>query len=198
VKFDFSPRQAPWLRFITGARGDIFTFDVRDTSDGAGTPINGKAVRAIPSVKANLVLGPWFQTEFFANFGTGFHSNDARAVILEPGLDALARAEGYEFGIRTRPLPRLQLALTYWALNLSSELAFVGDEGTTEAVGPSRRLGGEFSARVELLDWLAFNGNFTITRANFDNGDTVPLSPRTTAYADLTARLPWGPARAWP
>jgi hypothetical protein len=41
-------------------------------------------------------------------------------------------------------------------------------------------------------DWLTFNGNFTITRANFDNGDTVPLSPRTTAYADLTARFPWG------
>jgi outer membrane receptor protein involved in Fe transport len=192
LKLDFRPSQVPWLRLITGARGDIFTYDVRDTSQGAGTPINGKAVKAIPSVKASLALGPWHQTELFANFGTGFHSNDARAVILDPTLDALARAEGYEFGIRTRPFPRLQLALTYWALNLWSELAFVGDEGTTEALGPNRRLGGEFSARVELLDWLTFNGNFTITRANFDNGDTVPLSPRTTAYADLTARFPWG------
>ena len=150
------------------------------------------AVRSIPSVKANVVLGPWYNTEFFANFGTGFHSNDARAVILDPGLDALARAQGYEFGVRVRPHPRVQASATYWALNLASELVFVGDEGTTEPAGASRRQGVEFSTQVQLFDWLTFNGNFTYTRATFDNGDAVPLAPRWTALADLTARWPWG------
>ena len=32
----------------------------------------------------------------------------------------------------------------------------------------------------------------TKTTAEFFNGDAVPLAPRLTAFADLTARLPWG------
>ena len=134
-----------------------------ETSSRTGT-LDGSAVRGIPSVKANLALGPWYNTEFFANFGTGFHSNDARAVILDPGLDALARAQGYEFGVRVRPHPRVQASATYWALNLASELVFVGDEGTTEPAGASRRQGVEFSTQVQLFDWLTFNGNFTYTQ----------------------------------
>jgi outer membrane receptor protein involved in Fe transport len=190
VKVALAPAALPWLRFNTGARGDIFSYNVQGVLED-GT-LNGSEVRAIPSVKANLALGPWYTTEFFANFGTGFHSNDARAVILDPSLDALARAQGYEFGVRVRPHPRVQASATYWALNLNSELVFVGDEGTTEASAPSRREGVEFSTQVQLLDWLAFNGNFTYTKATFDNGDAVPLAPRWTALADLTARWPWG------
>lgn len=192
VKFALAPRQLPWLRFVTGARGDIFTYNTTDLLDGPGGSLNGNETRGLASVKANLVLGPWFNTEFFANFGTGYHSNDARAIILEPTLAALAQAQGYEFGIRSKLHPRVQVAATYWALSLASELVFEGDAGTTVAQGPSHRQGVEFSTRVQLLDWLTFNGNFTYTQATFDNGDAVPLAPRWTALADLTARLPWG------
>ena len=125
-------------------------------------------------MKANLALGPWYSTEFFANFGTGFHSNDARAVILDPSLDALARAQGYEFGVRVRPHPRVQASATYWALNLASELVFVGDEGTTEPAGASQRQGVEFSTQVQLFDWLTFNGNFTYTRPPSTTGTPCP------------------------
>ena len=150
VKFALAPSATPWLRFVTGARGDIFTYNVQDQlQDGT---LDGSAVRGIPSVKANLVLGPWYNTEFFANFGTGFHSNDARAVILDPGLAALAQAQGYEFGVRVRPHPRVQASATFWALNLASELVFVGDAGTTEPAGASRRRGVEFSTQVELAN----------------------------------------------
>jgi outer membrane receptor protein involved in Fe transport len=190
VKIALAPAALPWLRFNTGARGDIFSYDVRDQLENG--VLSGSEVRAIPSVKANLALGPWYQTEFFANFGTGFHSNDARAVIVDPSLDALARAQGYEFGVRVRPHPRVQASATYWALNLASELVFVGDEGTTEPSGASKREGVEFSTQVQLFDWLTFNGNFTYTKATFDNGGAVPLAPRWTALADLTARWPWG------
>jgi outer membrane receptor protein involved in Fe transport len=190
VRFDVIPLQ--WLRLVTGARGDIFHYDVKDNLDGAGGRLTGNETRAVPSVKANLILGPWLNTEFFANFGTGFHSNDARAVILDPRLDALARAQGYEAGVKTRPHPRVELSATYWRLDLDSELVFVGDEGTTEPRGPSRRVGGELATRVRLLDWLTFSCDVTVTRAEFENGDAVPLAPRLTARADLTARLPWG------
>ena len=91
-------------------------------------------------------------------------------------------------------LPRTEIFFTYWFLDLKSELVFIGDEGTTEAQGPSRRQGLETGAKVRLLDWLTFTGDFTYTpKAEFtQTGFAVPLAPIWTARADLTARLPFG------
>jgi len=190
VKLDLAP--LPWLRVVTGARGDLFHYDVRNNLTDSAERLDGNQTRAVPSVKANLVLGPWYETEFFANFGTGFHSNDARAVILDPRLPALPQARGYEFGVRSKIFPRVEVSATYWALDLKSELVFAGDDGTTEARGPSHRQGWEVTTRIRLLDWLTWNGNVTLTDSAFDNGQAIPLAPRMTARADLTARLPWG------
>jgi hypothetical protein len=190
VKFDVVP--LPWLRFVTGARGDIFTYDVHSRVNTTGDDLNGRVTQARPNVKANLALGPWYQTEFFANFGTGYHSNDARAVVSDPNLTALPTARGYEFGMRSKAIPRTELSLTYWVIDLASELVFVGDDGTTEARGPSHREGIEFAMRVKILDWLTFSGDVTAAKAEFDTGGAVPLAPLLTSRADLTARLPWG------
>ena len=181
-----------WLRLVGGARGDIFSYDVHDNLGGESGRVSGNVTRAIPSWKINAILGPWYATELFANYGTGFHSNDARAVVTQPGLTALARADAWEVGVRTRPLARVELSASYWEIDLASELVFVGDEGTTEARGKSRRHGVEVAAKAQLLDWLFLNGDVTVSRARFANGDEVPLAPRLTARGDLTARLPWG------
>ena len=52
----------------------------------------------------------------------------------------------------------------------------------------------EFGTKVRLLDWLTFTGDFTYTpKADFtETNGAIPLAPRWTARADLTARLPWG------
>ena len=195
VKFDVVP--VPWLRFVTGARGDIFTYNAWTRVNTTGDDTNGYVTRARPNVKANLVLGPWWNTEFFGNFGTGYHSNDARAVISDPTLTALPTAMGWEFGVRTKVIPRVELSATYWWLNLASELVFVGDEGTTEARGPSHRQGFEFAMRAKLLDWLTFSGDVTSSHAEFDTGQAVALAPLVTSRADLTARLPFGLAASF-
>jgi outer membrane receptor protein involved in Fe transport len=192
VKFDLTPFDK--VRLVTGARGDIFSFNVKQNVNTTGSDLNGNEVKARPNVKANLILGPWAQTEFFGNFGTGFHSNDARAVISNPDLDALPTALGYEFGVRSRILPRTEFFFTYWWLHLKSELVFVGDAGTTEPKGPTHREGLEAGLKHRVLDWLTFTGDFTYTpKAYFtETNAAVPLAPRWTARADLTARLPWG------
>jgi outer membrane receptor protein involved in Fe transport len=192
LKFDLLAHDK--IRLVTGIRGDIFSYDVREHVNTTGSDLNGKVTRGRPNYKASLVLGPWAATEFFGNFGTGFHSNDARAVIADRTLDALPTATGWEFGFKSRILPRTEIYAAYWFLNLGSELVFVGDAGTTEASGRSHREGIEFGAKVRLLDWLTFTGNFTYTtRAEFvDTRQAIPLAPIWTARADLTARLPWG------
>src|SRR5262245_37276373 len=152
VKFDAAP--LPWLRLVTGARGDIFNFNVSNNLSGVPDQPAGSTTRAIPSAKFNAILGPWWQTEFFGNFGTGFHSNDARAVVQDRNLPALAQSTGWEFGVRTKVSPQVEASFTYWWLNLSSELVFSGDEGTTAPSGATKRQGLEFALKIRPLDWL--------------------------------------------
>jgi len=191
------------VRLVTGVRADIFNYHGTQHVNSTGGSLSGNITREHLGEKANLILGPWYETELFANFGTGFHSNDARAVLADPKLTALPTATGYEFGAKTRLLPRTEIFATYWFLDLQSELVFNGDAGTTEAQGPTHREGFEFGTKVHLLDWLTFTGDFTYTtRAEFVNptlaegdprpGRDIPLAPIWTARWDLTARLPWG------
>ena len=166
---------------------------MRNNLTGVPDQPNGSATRAIPSAKANLILGPWYETEFFANFGTGFHSNDARAVVQDSTLPALAQATGWEFGTRTRdPAPRRGGLRTTGGSTCRASWSSSATRARTEPSGPSHRQGFEFSLKAKLLDWLTFTGNVTKTPAEFFNGNAVPLAPRLTAFADLTARLPWG------
>ena len=192
VKFELVPLDK--VRLVTGARGDIFLFHGTEHVDTSEPFQTREVTKARPNVKANLILGPWLDTEFFANFGTGFHSNDARAVLANTRLEALPTARGYEFGVRSRALPRTELFATYWFLDLSSELVFVGDDGTTEARGATHRDGVEVGIKIRPLDWLTLTGDFTYTRkAEFvDTGAAIPLAPIWTARADVTVRLPWG------
>jgi len=102
---------APWLRAIAGLRYDHYFFDVT-----SGNPANsGRADAGRLSPKLSAILGPWAKTELFANFGLGFHSNDARAspppsipgrVTPFKGVTPLVPTHGGEIGVRTESCPR--------------------------------------------------------------------------------------------
>jgi outer membrane receptor protein involved in Fe transport len=66
----------PWLRTVVGLRYD----DYWGTVAGDRPENSGKPSASITSPKFALVVGPFYNTEFFANAGTGFHSNDLRGV----------------------------------------------------------------------------------------------------------------------
>lgn len=70
-------------------------------------------------------------------------------VTGEPAERAtpLVRSKGAELGLRSEALANVQSSLALWYLTLDSELAFVGDAGTTEAGRPSRRYGVEWNTR---------------------------------------------------
>ncbi|WP_309893471.1 TonB-dependent receptor domain-containing protein [Archangium sp.] len=188
----------PWLRTVLGLRADAFSFDVKHRPlFPSGELLEPGTERTFAvSPKASLVLTPLPALDVYLNYGRGFHSNDARAVTrAAAAATPLARATGYEVGARTRLGP-LDVAAAAWALDLDSELVWVGDDGTTEERGATRRRGLELEVRYRLTSWLRADGDVTYSRARFVEstgaGVLVPLAPAFTYAAGLSAQHPSG------
>lgn len=185
----------PKLRLEAGLRADVFRFDV-----AAGVRENsGQTTASLASPKGGLVLGPWRGTEFYANAGLGFHSNDARGatITVDPATGApadrvtpLVRARGGELGVRTVIVPRTQVTLAAWALTLDSEQLFIGDAGTTAAGRPSRRAGLEASIDARPRPWMVLDADLAWTRSRFADdapeGRYIPGAVGLTGDAGIT------------
>jgi outer membrane receptor protein involved in Fe transport len=177
----FAQTEIEWTRrFRTtlGLRADAYRFSV--TSDN---PLNsGNGSDHLVSPKLGAVFGPWSGTELYANYGMGFHSNDARGAVIrvdpssgEPAdpVTPLVRARGAEVGLRTVRIRGLQSTVALWYLGLDSELLFVGDAGTTEAGRPSRRVGIEWTNYARIKSWLTVDADLAFTHAEFTDDDPV-------------------------
>ena len=184
-----------WFRTIAGVRADFYRFDVQSDLD-----VNsGKASDSQVSPKLSAVFGPWAETEFFLNWGRGFHSNDARGTTIRvdpktgdpvDAVSPLVRTTGYEGGLRSAPLPGLTTSLAVWALKQDSELLFVGDAGTTEASRPSKRTGVEWLIQYAPQPWVSLDLTVAFTRARFEGddpaGNYIPGAPDKVASAGIT------------
>lgn len=185
----------PWLRTTAGLRADGYWTDV--TSNVAEN--SGSETAAMLSPKLAVVLGPWRNTELYFNAGYGFHSNDARGTTIrvdpttgEPvgRVDPLVRATAVDLGLRTIPAHGLQSTLSVFALDLDSELLFVGDAGITEANRPSRRVGIELANFWQPTDHVRFDLDAAYTRARFRDtapeGDRIPGAIEGVVSAGVT------------
>lgn len=197
----------PWLKSIAGLRADYFNFDVH--SDLAAN--SGKTDDHILSPKISFVFGPWANTEYYLNYGYGFHSNDARGTTIhlnpdprdegymEPiqSVSPLVRTKNAELGIRGEWISNLTTTLAFWQLDSDSELVFVGDAGTTEASRPSRRQGIELSHFYKPnSDWLV-DVDMAWSKARYKDdaseGNYIPGAINTTASVGInyTPLKPW-------
>ncbi len=164
-----------WFRTILGVRGDFYWCDVRNVAGGNSADVQASIV----SPKLSLIFGPWARTEFYLNGGYGYHSNDARGVVAagDPATP-LPRGKGAEAGVRTTLIPGLQSSLSFWLLDLKSELVWAGDEGDNEASGPTRRYGIEFSNFYSPTPWLTIDADYAWSHTRFTDhepeGDYVP------------------------
>ena len=174
------------VQLNAGVRLDAFRFDAREGNTHATRET------ALISPKLSMRFDATDNTQVFANAGGGFHSNDARdALGAVSGETIVPRARGAELGVRhTREHTSVALAL--WGLDLESELVYVGDEGTTEALGRSRRIGIDVEARVRLQPWLWADADLNLARGRLRDEapgtDRIPLAPGRTATAGLTVR----------
>jgi outer membrane cobalamin receptor len=107
--------------------------------------------------------------ELYANWGQGFHSNDARGVNNDnDAVPGLVRGTGYEGGARFE-VGDFKITAAYWWLNLSSELIFVGDDNTVEPKGSSRRHGYELVLFWRPVEWIGIDAVYTGSTARYDN-----------------------------
>jgi hypothetical protein len=162
------------LRTTFGLRGDIYRWDVE--SDNSLN--SGDDTSAIVSPKVSTAFGPWGGTEFYANWGLGFHSNSGLGVVLqvdpttgEPATSSppFARSQGGEFGVRTVSVRGLQTTATVWYLDFDSELVYIGDSGSTEEGPASRRIGVEITNYFYPHPWVNFDLDLAFTHARFQD-----------------------------
>lgn len=160
------------LRVTVGARGDFFSVDVESLSDPRNS---GSARDGLFSPSLGLAWQPFDHLELYANYGRGFHSNDARGAtasidpLTEIEVDAvplLVRAQGVELGARFEKGP-YRFSAAVFNLDLDSELVFVGDAGTTEANDGSTRIGVETSFFWQPVDWFVADLSAAWTDAEF-------------------------------
>ncbi|HEX7251561.1 MAG TPA: TonB-dependent receptor, partial [Thermoanaerobaculia bacterium] len=176
--FESSLRWSSKFRTVLGLRGDAYHFRVNGDD-----PANSGADHAgLLSPKLSLILGPWANTEFYANVGYGFHSNDARGTTITQDplthefvekVTPLARAKGAEIGLRSVLVPHLQTTLALWGLDLDSELVFTGDAGTTEPSRPSRRGGIELANYYSPLAGVTLDADLALSKARYRDFDPV-------------------------
>jgi len=188
------------LQFTPGLRLDRYDYDV-----AAIDPANsGSAGESVLDPKFALAYAASPHEEFYADYGTSFHSNDARGVIgqNDPQTHApfdptgtpvqfnspLTRAVGYELGYRYSS-PKLTTTLSAFRLFVSNELIFDGDHGTTSVGGPDVRQGIEFANFYTPARDLTFDADLATTTARFL---TDPLNQGTGVPESLAAVISAG------
>ncbi|MDJ0841020.1 MAG: TonB-dependent receptor [Acidobacteriota bacterium] len=172
------------FKTIVGLRYDRFDFDVADVEGGP----SGKRQADIVQPKVSLIFNALsdHSLQIFLNYGRGFHSNDARSAVADTEAVVLAASDGYELGFQKVFGDFLEINLAYWWLDLEGELVWVGDEGTTELGGPSRRYGPELEIhwKIDEFWFVDFDLN-DITAEDEETGLPIARAPRTTANAGI-------------
>ncbi len=190
-------RVSSFARLQLGLRADHFVFDVADRLNASTREdITGRLEQTIVSPKANLIVSATPELDIFLNSGAGFHSNDARVVAARKGNPTLPRAIGAEVGARYSVSHYITASVSFWGLDLDREFVYVGDEGTTEESGATRRLGIDVDARAQLLSWLWADVDISLSRGRFkgapEGENFIPLAPTLTSTGGLTVRIPSG------
>ena len=192
----------PRWRVEGGVRFDAFRFGV-DSNLAANS---GSTGASIASPKLTMVFGPWQETEFFFNYGKGFHSNDARGttMIVNPDdgvtpvarVSPLVRAVGGELGARTAFLPNLQLAISIWTLRLDSELTLNTDASQIVPSGATHRTGVELGAYYRPIDSVLIDADLAWTHARYADpnsaGQYIPNALEQVASAGIGVNRPTG------
>jgi outer membrane receptor protein involved in Fe transport len=154
-----------------------------------------------------LIFGPWAKTEFYAQGGFSFHSNDGRGATqtVEPisadnpypgtpvaKVPGLIQTKGGEIGVRTLAFPHLQSTASLWYLHSDSELQQDGDTGSTvPSKEPSNRYGVEWANYYALTRHLALDFDAADSIAQFTSVDAADAAPGGPGGTHVPEAVRW-------
>jgi outer membrane receptor protein involved in Fe transport len=132
-------------------------------------------------------------TQLFAKFGKGFHSNDTRVVVDEQARHILPAAYGVDLGGVFKPHRNLIINAAVWYLHLDQEFVYVGDGGIVEPSGKSRRQGVDLGFRYQPLPWLFMYSDLNIANPrsveDAEGENFIPLAPTLTNTGGLSFNI---------
>jgi len=185
------------LMVIGGLRGDWYDFETRALRGALSWSGEVSDNTFAPKIGVNYEVADGIA--LYANYGEGFHSNDARGVT-NPTDPAPGLVEGdfEELGVR---FERGGLILTgvYWWSSIDSELIYLGDAGAVEPSDPGRRHGYELTAFWHPNNWLAIDAVWTGTTSRFaglpEGQNYVPGALDSAGELGISAAFPdWNAA----
>lgn len=161
------------------------------------TTLNGvgvyKANNNVVSPKLNFYYQATDKTQFYLLLGRGFHSNDARVVVVEKGRQTLPGAYGADLGTVLKLSKSLLFNAAVWYSYLQKEYVYAGDGGTAEFSGRTRRVGVDFSGRFQPIAALYVDAdvNYAHGRSVDDpKGENyIPLAPVWSSTGGVTWQL---------
>lgn len=182
------------FRVNAAARFDVFRFMYTD-AQGVDS-VSGNAVQQRVSPKLNFTYDLTDRAQLYLRTGMGFHSNDARAVVVDKAAKTLPRAYGADLGANLKPLPRVLMNVALWGLYLESELVFVGDGGVVETSDATQRIGVDFSVRYQLTGKLFADVDVNLVQGRILNvpsaENRIPLAPQFTTIGGLAYKQEQG------
>ncbi|MDE7427317.1 MAG: TonB-dependent receptor [Muribaculaceae bacterium] len=169
-------------------RLDWFTFAYADKTAEKYT--NPGVNQAFVSPKLNIVYTPDESLQFYLKGGRGFHTNDARVVVVRDGKNVIPESWGADLGMHWKPVAPLLVNAAMWYLYQNQEFVYVGDEAIVEPSGKSRRLGLDIGVRFEFLKDFYLQADYTYSFARMidepSGSNYIPLAPTSTFLGGVT------------
>jgi outer membrane receptor protein involved in Fe transport len=179
------------LRVEAGLRWDYFSFDVRgfELSDTESI-LDGKESDYKFQPKLGVAWSPFetFPISFYANYGRGIASQDARGVVRNPDAPKISTTDFYQLGTSYNS-SRFSGVLTTFLIDRSNEQVYIPDDGSIEFSDPSRSYGIEFRGSARISKNISINGGVTqVLESYFRNTNPrafVDSAPHTVANAGI-------------
>ena len=142
------------------------------------------------SPKLNIYYHPNDRVQFYLTTGKGFHSNDARAVVVEHGYDILPSAYSADLGTVFKPASKVIVNAAIWYIYLQQEFVYSGDGGDVSFNGKTRRVGFDFSGRYQPVKSVYFDVDVNYAHgrsiSNPKGQNYIPLAPIWTSTGGIT------------
>ncbi len=107
---------------------------------------------------------------FYANYGRGISSQDARGIIRSPDAPKISTTDFYQTGTSYNSR-RFSGAASFFFIDRSNEQVYIPDDGSIEFAGRSRTYGFELRNSIRFNKFLSLNGNLTQVIGAFFPGE---------------------------